>query len=154
MLRTQGPAQLGRFFYRWLGRSLSPGEPKAPLLTRPFAGPLQRRVAVIIPTYAQTTLVADCVASIHASLDEASRSRVRIIVVDDGSAPSVQSDLRKLPAEVLLRETNEGFARTVNAGMAILEPDEDAVFLNNDTLAHRGWLEHLQAAEIEERCSG
>ena len=146
MLRTQGPAQLGRFFYRWLGRSLSRSEPKAPLLTKPFAGPLRRRVAVIIPTYAQTTLVADCVASIHASLDQASRSRVRIIVVDDGSAPSVQSALKQLPAEIVLRGTNEGFARTVNAGIALLGPDEDAVFLNNDTLAHHGWLEHLQAA--------
>ena len=146
VLRTQGLVQLSRFFLRWLQRGLSGGQRAAPLPPATPTGPLQRRVAVIVPTYGQTTLVADCVASIHASLDDGSRPRVRVVVVDDGSEPSVQSALKRLPVDVLLREKNEGFAHAVNAGLSILGRDEDAVLLNNDTLAHRSWLERLQAA--------
>jgi len=149
VLRTQGLMQLLRFALRWLRR------PRAPIPVSFETGgapppPLQRRVAVIVPTYRQTTLVSDCVQSVRASLGAGSRGRVRIIVVDDGSGASVRSALLALPAEVLLQEENRGFAHAVNAGLARLEPGEDALILNNDTLAHRGCIERLQAAALAE----
>ncbi len=42
-------------------------------------------------------------------------------------------------------DSNQGFVRSVNAGLA-LYPADDAVVLNSDTLVHGDWLSRLRAA--------
>ena len=144
VIRTQGVVQLCRFAWRKFTRTFAADRESltpAPVARRP----LGRRVAIVIPTYGQTTLVADCVDSIWKSVPASERSKVRIVVVDDGSAPEVQEALRKIPAELVLKTRNEGYARGFNDGLATIPKDEDVIVLNNDTLAFEGWIEALQA---------
>jgi GT2 family glycosyltransferase len=156
---TQGVAELRRKTALFVRKRLRPREvlppvdvPTLPELRRLFVR-RQRPVAVIIPTYRQTDLVSRCVESILAGLEPAERPLVRVLVVDDGSGPDVQEHLRRLPVEALLRPANEGFARTVNAGIAATST-EDVVLLNNDTLAHPGWIEALQHCAYQEPGAG
>lgn len=71
---------------------------------------------------------------------------MRVIVVDDAGPEDQCEALRAIePAEVLIGERNLGFAGNVNRGLAAV-PHGDVVVLNNDVVAHGGWLESLQAA--------
>ena len=144
VIRTQGVVQLCRFAWRKFTRTFAADRESltpAPVARRP----LGRRVAIVIPTYGQTTLVADCVDSIWKSVPASERSKVRIVVVDDGSAPEVQEALRKIPAELVLKTRNEGYARGFNDGLATIPKDEDVIVLNNDTLVPPRSLERLAA---------
>jgi GT2 family glycosyltransferase/glycosyltransferase involved in cell wall biosynthesis len=120
----------------------------APRLSDPSAGALTwyRRhgvpVAIVIPTYGPPELVAAAVRSIRATTR---RGRVRIIVCDDGSAPEHVAGLERIRGIELVRgERQAGFAANANRGLRLVRPDEDAVLLNSDVIAHRGWLERLQ----------
>lgn len=144
VIRTQGVLQLCRFAWRKFTRSFA-ADRESLTPASAVGRPLLRRVAVIIPTYEQTTLVADCVDSILKSLLLEDRWKVRIIVVDDGSRPEVQEALRKLPVETVLKKKNEGYARGFNDGLKTVPKGEDVIVLNNDTLAFPGWIEILQA---------
>ena len=44
------------------------------------------------------------------------------------------------------RRAQAGFAANCNRGLRAVRPDEDAVLLNSDVIAHPGWLEVLQHA--------
>ena len=101
-----------------------------------------RPVTVVIPTYGDPTLTIDTVRSVRRTTD---RARTRIVVADDGSAPADQQRLqRELAdmAEVVLGERQAGFAVNANRGLRIATGD--VVLLNNDVIAHKGWLERLQ----------
>ena len=101
-----------------------------------------RPVAVVIPTYGPPGLVAAAARSIRATTR---RGRVRIIVSDDGSAPEHVAGLERIRGIELVRgEHQAGFAANVNRGLRLVRADEDAVVLNSDVIAHRGWLEALQ----------
>jgi glycosyltransferase involved in cell wall biosynthesis len=106
-----------------------------------------RPVAVVIPSYGSPDLVATAVRSIRRTTDAA---KVRIIVSDDGSAPEHVAGLRALGAreglELVLGEEQRGFAANCNRGLARVRQDEDAVLLNSDVVALRGWLAALQYA--------
>jgi GT2 family glycosyltransferase/glycosyltransferase involved in cell wall biosynthesis len=130
---------------------LTPLAPRLGLAARlsdPSAGILSwyrkqwRPVAVVIPTYGPPGLVAAAARSIRATTR---RGRVRIIVCDDGSAPEHVAALERLRGIELVRgEHQAGFAANVNRGLRLVRPEEDAVILNSDVIAHRGWLEALQ----------
>jgi GT2 family glycosyltransferase len=110
-----------------------------------------RPVAIVIPTYGDSTLVRDAVRSIRATVPRL--DLVRIIVVDDGSEPQHLRRLRKIRGiELVEGEENLGFAGNNNRGIERLRPDEDLILLNSDTIAHPGWLEGLQytAHQIED----
>jgi GT2 family glycosyltransferase/glycosyltransferase involved in cell wall biosynthesis len=101
-----------------------------------------RPVAVVIPTYGPPGLVAAAVRSIRATTRS---DRVRIVVCDDGSAPEHVAGLERIRGIELVRgERQAGFAANVNRGLRRVRADEDAVLLNSDVIAHRGWLEALQ----------
>ena len=111
-----------------------------------------RPVTVVIPTYGDPALVEQAVASIRKTTD---RGRVRIVVVDDGSAPEHQARLRSLRgARVEVAEQNAGFAATVNRGLRLAPTTDDVVVLNSDIVAQRGWLERLQYTAHRERRIG
>jgi GT2 family glycosyltransferase len=72
-----------------------------------------------------------------------------VVVVDDGSPLEQRAVLEKrLGQSLVAGDENVGFARNVNRVLEPLadEPDGDVVLLNNDVIAHRGWLESLQFA--------
>jgi GT2 family glycosyltransferase len=80
--------------------------------------------------------------------------RSRAIVINDGSPePAIRAYLAELAAEqraglvVLENPANLGFIRTVNSGFAMLEPGEDALLVNADTVLPPGAL-----ARLAERC--
>jgi GT2 family glycosyltransferase/glycosyltransferase involved in cell wall biosynthesis len=101
-----------------------------------------RPVTVVIPTYGDPTLTIDAVRSVRRTTDA---KRTRVVVADDGSAPEHQARLRRelaASAEVILGERQEGFAANANRGLRAATGD--VVLLNNDVIAHKGWLERLQ----------
>jgi len=99
-------------------------------------------VSVVIPTYGDPALVEQAVASVRRTTDG---KRVRVIVVDDGSAPEHQARVRSLRgARVELMPANGGFSAAVNRGLELVPPGDDVVVLNSDVVAERGWLERLQ----------
>jgi GT2 family glycosyltransferase/glycosyltransferase involved in cell wall biosynthesis len=101
-----------------------------------------RPVTVVIPTYGDPTLTIDTVRSVRRTTN---RDRTRIVVADDGSAPADRARLQRGVAglaEVVLGDEQAGFA--VNANRGLRRADGDVVLLNNDVIAHKGWLERLQ----------
>lgn len=125
-----------------LGLSARVNDPSAP--SRAWYRRNWRPVAVVIPTYGPPDLVAAAVRSIRKTTD---RRRVRIIVADDGSAPEHVAGLRAIEGIHLIEGSEQrGFAANCNRGLREVRPDEDAVLLNSDVIAHRGWLEVLQHA--------
>jgi GT2 family glycosyltransferase len=73
-----------------------------------------------------------------------------IIVLDDASPNrALVADLQALAHAGLIeyrrQDTNLGFIKTINRGMA-LRPDSDVVWLNADTRVHGDWLDRLRGA--------
>ncbi len=93
---------------------------------------------VVIPVFNQAGLTRPC-------LDAVLRfDPCRVVVVDDGSTDATPALLRGYGKRitVITHRTNRGFARAANAGAAMAR-GRYLVFLNNDTLPHRGWLRAL-----------
>ncbi|MDX6671646.1 MAG: hypothetical protein QOI91_2009 [Solirubrobacteraceae bacterium] len=107
-------------------------------------------VTVVIPTYGDP---AEAAAAVTAVRDTTDPKNVRVIVVDDGSAPEHQAALRAIEgAEVVLGESNAGFAANANRGLRMAEGD--VVLLNSDVVAHEGWLACLQYAAYADDHNG
>jgi GT2 family glycosyltransferase/glycosyltransferase involved in cell wall biosynthesis len=101
-----------------------------------------RKVAIVIPTHGPPDLALAAVRSVRATTR---KHRVRIIVADDGSLPEHVARLQDQPAIELIRgEEQRGFAANANRGLRAVRADEDAILLNSDMIAHKGWLERLQ----------
>jgi len=105
---------------------------------------LYPKASIIIVTYNNLDYTRLCLQSIH---DKTVYPSVEVIVVDNGSRDDTVKYLEALAAEhpnaqVLLNDTNEGFARANNRGVAAAT-GEYIVFLNNDTVVSRGWLSRL-----------
>jgi GT2 family glycosyltransferase len=101
-----------------------------------------RKVAIVIPTYGPPELALAAVKSIRATTR---RHRVRIVVADDGSPPEHVARLEaERGVELIPGETQRGFAANANRGLQAVRADEDAILLNSDLIAHKGWLERLQ----------
>lgn len=123
----------------------------APRLSDPSASSIRwyrrhaKPVAIVIPTYGDPSLVRDAVRSIRATTK---RNLVRVIVSDDGSAPEHVAGLKAIEGidELVLHQTQSGFAANSNRGLSKVRPDEDAVLLNSDIVAPDPWLEALQHA--------
>jgi GT2 family glycosyltransferase/glycosyltransferase involved in cell wall biosynthesis len=140
---------------------LTPLAPRLGLAARhsdPAAGAMRwyrkhgRKVAIVIPTYGPPDLALAAVKSIRATTR---KHRVRIVVADDGSAPEHVARLGAEPGVELIRgERQGGFAVNANRGLRSVRPDEDAILLNSDLIAHKGWLERLQYGALQEPSAG
>jgi GT2 family glycosyltransferase len=140
---------------------LTPLAPRLALAARhsdPAAGAYRwyrkhgRKVAIVIPTYGPPDHALAAVKSIRATTR---RHRVRIIVADDGSPPEQLARLEAARGIELIRgEEQRGFAANANRGLRAVEADEDAVLLNSDVIAHKGWLERLQYGASLEPSAG
>ena len=112
-----------------------------------------RPVAIVIPTYGPTKLLEQTVASVKATTRRA--KGVRIVIADDGSAAEHQQRLRRIEGvELVLGDSQLGFAANANRGLREVRPDEDAIVLNSDMIAHHGWLEALQYGAYEDPRTG
>jgi GT2 family glycosyltransferase len=104
---------------------------------------------IIIPVYRDKALVQACLQSVLASQPQ-NRSNTRIVVIDDCSPePDLSAWLAALArakAITLLRNPrNLGFIETVNRGMRV-NPNDDALLLNADTVVHGDWVDRLRAS--------
>jgi GT2 family glycosyltransferase len=118
--------------------------PKIEQLSRPEAVQ-SPTVSIIIPSYNGIALTEACLAALEESLP--SDFRGEIIVVDDCSPDETQQRLARWTdkeprLKVLRNSQNCGFLVTCNNGAAAAT-GEILIFLNNDTLPQRGWLEPL-----------
>lgn len=99
-------------------------------------------ISVIIPTWNQRALLAECLDSLMSQ----TRPAAEIIVVDDGST----DDTREYVAthyetvRLIVLERNRGFAAAVNAGIHAATGSY-LVLLNNDMTLEPDFLEHLAA---------
>lgn len=106
-------------------------------------------VSLVIPTINQVELVENCVESLLNSLAEKEYD-LEVIVVDDGSPPRIQQELRAAlaakPVRLFCKSGNTGFAATVNQGAA-LAGGEYICLVNNDvTFPNDSWFDHLVKA--------
>jgi GT2 family glycosyltransferase len=109
------------------------------------------RTSIVVPVHNRVALTRQCVdacLSTYGHSDE-----VEVIVVDDGSNDSTADLLSgyKGRLRVVSHAQSEGFAASCNDGAAEAS-GEYVLFLNNDTVGTRGWLEALVSyVEASER---
>src|SRR2546428_6522497 len=98
------------------------------------------RVAGVVLNWNQEQDSTECLASLRA----VERVQLRVILVDNGSAPdSVDRMARRFPEALVLRlPENRGFAAANNVGIdrALKEGATHILLLNNDTLVHPTFL--------------
>lgn len=102
----------------------------------------RRPVSIVIPSYNDLPYLRKCIHSIH---ETCSDFEYEVLVIDDYCSPEVQSDLKALESgtvKVLLKDSRQGFAATVNVGMNMAK--YDVVLLNSDIVTLPGWLDALQ----------
>jgi len=105
----------------------------------------------VIPSYLRTPadldLLVHCLVSLWGTAPEAG-----VLVVDDGSPERsllepLAAAIDELGYELIAKDENEGFARTVNVGLQrALETGRDAVLVNADIeFTEPGWLDRMLA---------
>lgn len=104
------------------------------------------KVSIIIPVFNQLSYTIDCLKTLEA--DESVRALAEIIVVDNGSTDGTREYLENLSKswsalKPLYFDKNLGFSLACNAG-AEISSGEELLFLNNDTIPEKGWLEALR----------
>jgi GT2 family glycosyltransferase len=94
---------------------------------------------VIIPAFNQMALTAQCLRTLK------SHYASEIVVVNDASTDATAQLLASYGNQIkaVSRQTNGGFARSCNEGARVAAAGDYLVFLNNDTIPQRGWLETL-----------
>lgn len=102
------------------------------------------KASIVLLTYNNLRYTRECLESIYAKTEPAD---FEVIVVDNASQDETPQYLEAFGREhpnfsFILNAANEGFARGNNIG-ATAAKGEYLVFLNNDTLVTRGWLEGL-----------
>ncbi|GHT32703.1 hypothetical protein AGMMS5026_10980 [Endomicrobiia bacterium] len=103
-------------------------------------------IDVIVPVYNNYELTRNCLDSILRNTQGA----YRIIIVDDKSTDQKTLALEKKYAQkykqiiLLKQKQNQGFLRSVNAGMRYSR--NDVVLLNNDTIVTPHWLAKMHTA--------
>ncbi|MGC9972485.1 MAG: glycosyltransferase family 2 protein [Bryobacteraceae bacterium] len=100
------------------------------------------RVTVVIPTLTAGSALVECLAA----LVRQTRRDFEVVVVDNsGNHLAREAEAERFGAKILEPERNVGFGAAVNLGFR----ESRAPFLatlNDDAVAHSGWLEALVAA--------
>jgi GT2 family glycosyltransferase/tetratricopeptide (TPR) repeat protein len=98
-------------------------------------------VSIVIPVWNAWPVTKQCLESLRPTIGV----RDEIIVVDNGSTDATSRELRKIPGlHVITNAENLGFAKANNQGAEVARHDF-ILFLNNDTVLAKGWLEELLA---------
>lgn len=103
-----------------------------------------RKVTVVILCWNRWALTERCLATLHLRTD---LSDVDVIVVDNGSTDETPGRLAGIDWIRFIRnETNLGYVRGNNVGIAAADPESDVILLNNDTeIPKHGWIDALRA---------
>lgn len=106
------------------------------------------RASLVIPLFNKVEYTAACLTSISEHTDP---DLYEVVLVDNGSTDATGELLAALDGDVqvIRNEVNRGFAVASNQGAAAAR-GERIVFVNNDIVAHPGWLEPLLAVLDEE----
>lgn len=104
------------------------------------------RAAVIVPTLARDSVLAECLQS----LERQALRDFEVIVVDNSGQRLVRADP---PVRVIYNERNVGFGAAINQGVRASTAPFIAT-LNDDTVADPGWLSALLAAAESRRDVG
>ena len=111
---------------------------------------LNKKVSIIIPSYEALSNIQECIDSLFAS--NTSKS-LEIIVVDNASSQSVIDYLEQMvnndKIKLIKNNINYGFTYAVNQGIALAEPDNDIVIINNDAIITPSAIESMQKAAYE-----
>lgn len=97
--------------------------------------------SIIIPVFNKAALTRQCLQTIRPTLEGAGEGE--IIVIDNASSDETPEMLQEFPwVRVVRNEENRGFSGANNQGAA-LACGEFLVLLNNDIVAHEGWLARM-----------
>jgi GT2 family glycosyltransferase len=111
------------------------------------------KCSIVIPVFNRASVTRQCLNSLLAELS--GREDFELIVVDDGSrdtTPELLADYGD-QVRVVTHDENLGYASACNDGVAA-SSGSFVVFLNNDTLPIKGWLDELRAyADGHERAA-
>ncbi len=102
-------------------------------------------VSIVIPVFNKSSLTRDCLASLDAKTTR--QLNWEVIVVDNASADETPTMLAEAQSKypwlrVIRNEVNRGFAGASNQGADAAKAPA-ILFLNNDIVAHDGWLEPM-----------
>ena len=112
------------------------------------------KVSIIIPVFNQAALTRQCLETILAGVQSRARDysgsklklelQLQLIVVNDASTDGTAKMLAAFgdKIKVITHKVNGGFAKSCNAGAKVAH-GKFLVFLNNDTIPQRGWLDAL-----------
>ncbi len=99
-----------------------------------------RKVSIIIPVFNHAGYTRQCLAALRANT---SHPDYEVIVVDNGSSDETRPMLAaRRDITVIRNEENKGFTEACNQG-AQAATGHYLLFLNNDTIPLKGWLEPL-----------
>lgn len=109
-------------------------------------------VSIIIPVYNNVELTRHCIESI---LSQRIVANYEIIVVDDASTDNTPEYLKSLGDRVRVVRNSENlrFAGACNAGARIAHGNY-LLFLNNDTIPEKGWLDAMLSMIISDQRIG
>ena len=97
-------------------------------------------VSVIIPVYNQCHFTLCCLLSILRAGD---RTRLQIIIADDGSEDETEGFFGAIPQITYIRNSeNLGFLKSCNTAAQVARADY-LFFLNNDTAVLPGWIDRI-----------
>jgi Predicted glycosyltransferases len=98
--------------------------------------------AIIILTYNNLEYNKNCIESIRKYTETGT---YELIVVDNNSTDGTREWLKTQPdLKLILNESNVGFPKGCNMGIALAAEDSDILLLNNDTVVTQNWLENLR----------
>jgi GT2 family glycosyltransferase len=113
----------------------------------------RRAIDIIVPVYKSASLAARCLESLAGHLHELSSSAPRVIVINDSPGDGdVQQVLQSIARRhqsitVLENESNLGFVKSVNRGLAVACRDgRDVILVNADTETFDDTLRNLVSA--------
>jgi GT2 family glycosyltransferase len=108
------------------------------------------RTSIVIPVFNKVEFTFQCLRSLLREIDFA---ETEVIVVNNASTDETEKLLSQFQGllTVIDNEENCGFVEASNQGAAVAR-GQYLVFLNNDTIVLRGWLQHLlETIEGDER---
>ncbi|CAN5425673.1 hypothetical protein BH09PAT4_BH09PAT4_03100 [soil metagenome] len=98
-------------------------------------------VSIVIPVYNKKAYTLACLSSLTANVGK--HIRYEVVIIDNDSTDGTRAALAKIPGLAYKHnKKNMGFVDACNQG-AKMAKGEYIVFLNNDTLVQKGWLESL-----------
>lgn len=101
-----------------------------------------KKVAIVILTRNNLEYSKNCLDSIR---KHTKKDSYELIVVDNNSTDGTREWLGAQPdLKLKLNDSNVGFPKGCNMGIALAGEDSDILLLNNDTVVTANWLENLK----------